>query len=125
MNLDWDAGALAEGLRCYKDKEFFNAHEHWEGVWLGCTEPDKTFLQALIQVAAAFHHLQRRNLAGTRSLLESALKRLTSYPPDYGGIDVDPLRRCIRQWLEELERTEGVPHIPFPRIGSPGEKGRE
>ncbi len=39
-------------------------------------EPEKTFLQGLIQVAAAFHHFQRGNCAGTISLLRSALRRL-------------------------------------------------
>jgi uncharacterized protein len=55
---------------------FFQAHEHWESVWLGAQEPEKTFLQGLIQVAASFHHFQRGNCAGTIWLLRSALKRL-------------------------------------------------
>jgi uncharacterized protein len=55
--LDWSCGELAEGLRCYRAEEFFLAHEHWEGVWLKAQEPEKTFLQALIQTTAAFHHL--------------------------------------------------------------------
>ena len=31
MTLDWNLGALADGLRCYRSQEFFMAHEHWEG----------------------------------------------------------------------------------------------
>ena len=46
MALDWSCGALAEGLRCYRNEEFFLAHEHWEAIWLHCEEPEKTFLQA-------------------------------------------------------------------------------
>jgi predicted metal-dependent hydrolase len=79
MPLDWSCGALAEGLQCYKSGEFFLAHEHWEGVWLKCEEPEKTFLQALIQITAAFHHLQRKNLTGTASLLRAASRRLHNY----------------------------------------------
>ena len=59
MDLDWTHGRLAEGLRCYHAQEFFAAHEHWENEWLASQEPEKTFLQALIQVAAAFHHFRR------------------------------------------------------------------
>ncbi len=44
MILDWSCGVLAEGLQCYKSGEFFLAHEHWEGVWLKCEEPEKMFL---------------------------------------------------------------------------------
>jgi predicted metal-dependent hydrolase len=50
MEFDWTQGALAEGLRRYDAGEFFNAHEAWGTVWLQAQEPDKTFLQGLIQV---------------------------------------------------------------------------
>jgi uncharacterized protein len=119
MALDWSGGPLAEGLRCYCNQEFFNAHEHWEGVWLRCLEPEKTFLQALIQVAAAFHHLQRENLAGTRSLLQASLRKLERYSPEYEGVAVEPLRKDICRWLEVLEATHGAPRICFPRIQHP------
>ena len=61
MTLDWTQGSLAEGLRLYEAGEFFAAHEAWESRWLESHEPEKTFLQGLIQVTAAFHHLQRKN----------------------------------------------------------------
>ena len=35
VSLDWQHGALAEGLACYRRQEFFLAHEHWEDVWRG------------------------------------------------------------------------------------------
>lgn len=110
--LDWSCGALAEGLQCYKSEEFFLAHEHWEGVWLKCEEPDKTFLQALIQITAAFHHLQRRNFIGAASLLRRALHRLDAFPAVYGGIEVEDLRESVRAWLLALELGEALPPIP-------------
>jgi hypothetical protein len=61
MEFDWTQGALADGLRRYNAGEYFTAHEAWETVWLGANEQDKTFLQGLIQVSAAFHHLRRNN----------------------------------------------------------------
>ena len=123
MTLNWSCGALAEGLRCFADEEFFNAHEHWEEVWLACQEPEKTFLQALIQIAAAFHHLQKGNPAGTRSLLEAAQKRLEGYAPEYGGIAVAPLRRSLIEWLEALRAGDRTPRISFPSIGRPRDPG--
>jgi predicted metal-dependent hydrolase len=116
MPFDWTCGGLAEGLRCYRNEEFFLAHEHWEGVWLAAEEPERTFLQSLIQVAAAFHHLQRGNRAGTVSLLTRALRRLERYPDEYGGIGVDSIRDSVRLWLQALE-AEGAQGRPaFPRI---------
>ena len=116
MPLDWTEEALAKGLRCYCNQEFFDAHEHWEGVWLNCDEPEKTFLQALIQITASFHHLQRGNPAGTLSLLRAALRRLESFPSEFGGVAVQELRTSIRMWLEALSAKSEVPQIPFPHI---------
>jgi len=115
MALDWSCGALAEGLACYRRSEFFLAHEHWESVWLGLEEPEKSFLQALIQVAAAFHHLQSGNFVGALSLLRRALRRLESRPARFGGIALAPLRTEVRAWLQELEDTGAARTQPSPR----------
>jgi predicted metal-dependent hydrolase len=116
MAFDWSCGALAEGLDCYKTGKYFEAHEHWESVWLKCEEPEKTFLQALIQITAAFHHLQRKNLKGTASLLRGSLRRLDGFPAAYGGIEVEPLRESVREWLRALEEGNSTPKYPVPRI---------
>ena len=116
MSLDWSSGALAEGLRCYESSEFFLAHEHWESVWLKCDEPEKTFLQALIQITAAFHHLQRENFMGAASLLRGALRRLDAFPAAYGGIEVEAVRESVGQWLQALGEAEPSPKLPIPRI---------
>jgi hypothetical protein len=47
MKLEWNLGALADGLRCYRSQEFFLAHELWESVWLKCQEPEKGFARRL------------------------------------------------------------------------------
>lgn len=103
VSLDWKSGALAKGLACYRNAQFFEAHEHWESVWLRLDEPEKSFLQALIQTTAAFHHFQRGNSNGTVSLLLRALRRLEVCQPEFGGIAVEPLREEVRAWLGALE----------------------
>jgi hypothetical protein len=116
MLFDWTSGPLAEGLRCYRDEEFFDAHEHWEGVWLRCGEPEKTFLQALIQVTAAFHHLKRGNRVGAASLLRGALRRLEGFPSEFEGVAVEALRTEIQGWLEALGLEVATLHLPIPLI---------
>jgi hypothetical protein len=103
MELDWTQGPLAEGLRLYDAGEFFAAHEAWESVWLRAQEPEKMFLQGLIQVTAAFHHLQRNNPQGTTLLLQAALGRLERYPARFADISVTVLCDEIRAWLQALE----------------------
>ena len=66
-------GRWRKGLRLYDAGDFFRAHEEWESVWLLSQEPEKTFLQGLIQVTAAFHHLQRNNPVGAVRLFKAAL----------------------------------------------------
>jgi predicted metal-dependent hydrolase len=116
MRFDWSEGALAEGLRLYEAGQFFTAHEAWESVWLGSPEPEKTFLQGLIQVTAAFHHLQRDNRLGTVLLLQAALRRLDLYPASFGGISVAVLCGDIRERLRMLEAGEPASQLISPRI---------
>jgi predicted metal-dependent hydrolase len=120
MNLDWSCGELAEGLRCYRNQEFFLAHEHWEIIWLRCDEPVKTFLQALIQITAAFHHLQRSNPVGTASLLSAAARRLEPYPARFEGIDVATLRKEVQAWMQALAQQGQAPALAFPRMRESG-----
>jgi uncharacterized protein len=116
MTFDWSEGALAEGLRLYDAGEFFTAHEAWESVWLGSPEPEKTFLQGLIQVTAAFHHLRRDNPLGAMLLLQAALGRLDRYPPGFGGISVTMLCDDIRDRLRTLEASKEASQMASPRI---------
>jgi predicted metal-dependent hydrolase len=118
MILDWTQGALAQGLRCYRAGEFFAAHEHWETVWLHAPEPEKTFLQALIQLAAAFHHLQRNNLNGAKSLLAGALQRLGPYPASFQGVSVAALSDEIRRCMCEVEKQSARLASPSIEISS-------
>jgi predicted metal-dependent hydrolase len=116
MTLDWNLGALADGLRCYRSQEFYMAHEHWESVWLKCQEPERTFLQALIQVAAAFHHLQRNNPLGATSMLKKALWRLEPYPALFESVEIASLRKEVEMWLEVLEGRSAAVTLPIPQI---------
>ena len=115
MSLDWTTGALAAGLSCYRNQEFFEAHEHWEDAWNQLADPEKSFLQGLIQVTVAMHHYQHANRAGAQSLLERSLRRFDRCPESFGGVDVATLRADVQAWLHAL--ASAAPDVPaFPRI---------
>jgi predicted metal-dependent hydrolase len=116
VSLDWRSGALAEGLACYRHEEFFEAHEHWEDVWRGLEDPEKSFLQSLIQMTVAFHHLGKGNSAGAASLLRRALRRLEICDADFGGIAVAPLRQEVRGWIRAIENADSALPADSPRI---------
>ena len=115
MPLDWNSGALARGLACYRNQEFFEAHEHWEDAWNQLADPERLFLQALIQVTVAMHHFHNANRAGALSLLRRAQGKLEKYPEQFGGVDVSNLRNDVRAWLLALEQTAPFP-TAFPLI---------
>jgi predicted metal-dependent hydrolase len=117
MTFDWTSGPLAEGLDLYNSGEYFTAHEAWETVWLVASEPERTFLQALIQVTAAFEHLKRNNnQLGASRLLTAALRRLEPYPPHFGNIDLDLLRTDIRDRLASLSQDSLAVNTSPPAV---------
>lgn len=107
-----------EGLEAFNSAHFYEAHELWEEVWLHTPNPDKTFLQGLIQVAAAFHHHSRANLLGTRNLLREGLLKLEAFPEVHGGLEIGPLREAVRSWLAATEDGKIPEGKKPPRIGS-------
>ena len=109
-----------KGLEAFNSAHFYDAHEHWEEVWLETPNPDKMFLQGLIQVAAAFHHYSRANLLGTRNLLQAGLLKLDCFPEVHGGLEIEALRDAVRGWLAALDEGEIPETRKPPRIGRHG-----
>jgi hypothetical protein len=112
---------LLEGIRQYNDGYFFQAHETWEDLWYPSPWPVRPFLQGLIQLAAAFVHLMRREYPGTLGLLDAALTKIEAAPPGFLGIDTGRLvaeARDARLELQALgpDRFQDWPHQGIPRI---------
>src|SRR5271165_3173150 len=105
-----------KGLEAFNSGYFYEAHEHWEEVWLETRNPEKIFLQGLIQVAAAFHHHSRANLLGTRNLLRAGLVKLDQFPEVHGGLEIGALRQVVREWLDALNAGEIPKSGNLPRI---------
>lgn len=89
-----------KGIELFNARKFFDAHEVWEGLWLVEPQPEKTFLQGLIQVAAACHHHSRGNPRGMQSLLVAGLAKLRRFPDDHRGIALAKLRAEAEKWAE-------------------------
>jgi uncharacterized protein len=110
------------GVAQFNAGHFFDAHETWEEIWLQSLEPEKTFLQGIIQIAAAFHHYTRGNARGARSLLTAGLRRLDVFPAQQAGIALDHLRDAARHWAAALAEGQDPGPAQVPRIHSaPGD----
>lgn len=98
------AAHFHRGIDHFNAREFWDAHEAWETIWLAAESEAHEFLQGLIQIAAAYHHLQRGTFSGAVRLFDAALRRLEPFPPSYCGIERAPLiAACIdhRAWTEQ------------------------
>ncbi|HEX9760837.1 MAG TPA: DUF309 domain-containing protein [Candidatus Acidoferrales bacterium] len=104
------------GIEQFNRREFFETHETWEAIWLAAPEPDKTFLQGIIQIACSFHHYLRGNRAGARSLLRRGLEKVERFPTDYRGMNVARLRKTASWWREELDAGRNPRPDKLPTI---------
>jgi uncharacterized protein len=95
-----------EGKACYYRGEYFEAHEHWEELWLTLSGDEKTLVQGMIQVAAAWVKYHRKEPLGMRRLLDSSLKKWKDLPATVWSVNVEQLRTTTAQCLEEALRWE-------------------
>ena len=109
-----DLALYRRGIELFNHAEFYDAHEVLEDVWRPSAEPEKKFLQALIQTAVALHHHSTGNVVGCRSLMARALRNFQGYPEGFCGIELEPLRTALADWQRAL--AEGTPLPPLPKV---------
>jgi predicted metal-dependent hydrolase len=114
-----------QGVTAYHQGDYFEAHEMWEDLWRD-TPPgiDRTFLQGLIQVAAAMHKLRaHRKPSPAARLLGRAIDKLCLAPDGYRSVDTTRLLREARLAKQALEAVGelGAEQTPTLRLlGRPG-----
>jgi predicted metal-dependent hydrolase len=103
---DYDPRYLA-GILFFNDRDFFEAHEVWEGLWLKAGGPERKFYQGLIQAAVALFHFSGGNLRGAMKLYRSAHNYMKELPRPYLGLAVDhfweQMGRCFAELLTATE----------------------
>ena len=81
-------------------REYWLAHEELEELW---KTDRRDFFKGLIQVAAAFLHIERQNWRGARRLLKTSLQYLAAAPASYEGFDVAAVRCHVSDALGCVE----------------------
>jgi uncharacterized protein len=118
---DW--AEVEHGIGLFNAGKFWHAHEAWELVWQRQAEDERLFFQGLIQLAAAYHHLTKKQLrAGYVNNLRKSEGILRVFAPEYLGIGVAPLLDAITAGLEESDGREDPPPTErelrlIPKIG--------
>ena len=91
------------GVDLFNKRQFYDAHEYWEELWLEYHLDDKKFIQALIQLTVGYYHLSTGNLKGARSLFNKSLDKMNVFSPVNRGIDVLQIIKKINLSIEMID----------------------
>ena len=99
-----------KGIEAFNNREFYDAHEYWEELWLDYKLNDAQFIQGLIQLAVSYFHFFNQNLNGARSMLKKCLKKIDSIEVAR-GIDVIELKSQIcnvQKYFDKIDKTKYI-----------------
>ena len=111
------------GIDLYNAGEFHAAHDAWEERWMGEVGPrEKLFLQAMIQSAVAFHHLDIGRPGAARQMYLRAKEKFARLGcPVFMSLDLAEYQAQLDtalSWLLSVPdpRTLTQPEIVPPKI---------
>jgi hypothetical protein len=115
---------FARGAEHWNATRFFEAHEDWETLWNDAVDPERLWLQGLIQLAAAFVHFERGfHASGFVRLMRSGREKVAGYAGETHGLDFAGLCRDLGPWTahaEAVARGRGLrsdaPPLPVLRL---------
>lgn len=108
-----------EGIRCFNEQDFFEAHEAWEELWLDCDVQDRRFYQGLIQFAVCLHHFGNGNTIGARKLYTSGRGYLERYGAKYRGLDIQTLVADLEKCCSEILEGKDYPDVKIDASQTP------
>lgn len=111
MSFDTNDSRIAEGIRLFNDREFFECHDVFEDFWSELVGPEKTFFQGLIHAAVCLFHFEGGNLTGARKMYSSFRAYVADFEPEFCDIDVRRLVNDMEFCFQELLAVQsGYPH---------------
>jgi hypothetical protein len=109
------------GIDLYNAGEFHAAHDAWEERWMGPVAPDeKLFLQAMIQSAVAFHHLQIGRPGAARQMYLAAKEKFARLGCKvFMSLDLEDYQAQLDRALSWLLSVPDPREIEQPEIQPP------
>ena len=74
-----EKGLFIKGIESFNQKEYYDAHEYFEEMWLDYKLEDKIFIQALLQLSVAYFHISNSNKNGAIGLFKKSINKLDRY----------------------------------------------
>lgn len=109
------------GIDLYNSREFHAAHDAWEERWMGEVGPqEKLFLQAMIQSAVAFHHLDIGRPGAARQMYLRAKEKFGRLGQSvFMSLDLDDYQAQLDTALSWLLSVPDPRELPMPQIVPP------
>lgn len=109
------------GIDLYNAGEFHAAHDAWEERWMGEVGPkEKLFLQAMIQSAVAFHHLDIGRPGAARQMYLRAKEKFSRLGHSvFMSLDLEDYQAQLDSALSWLLTVAGPRELPLPEINPP------
>jgi hypothetical protein len=109
------------GIDLYNAGEFHAAHDAWEERWMGEVGPqEKLFLQAMIQSAVAFHHLEIGRPGAARQMYTRAKEKFTLLGFDvFMSLDLVDYQAQLDRALSWLLTVSDPRELTQPEIQPP------
>jgi len=100
---------INEAKHLFNDERYWECHEILENLWRVLKGDEKTLVQAIILVCAAFVHFQKNEADIAISMLQRYQSKLNWHDRFYEGIDLEKLREGVA----EIIRTKTLKQIPL------------
>ncbi len=97
--------SIKRAIQYFNDEKYWGAHEILEGVWKSTSGIERSTLNGIILVAAAFVHDEKDEREICISILRRTLKKLEGASGIYHGIDIDRLKARVMK-IVDSERIE-------------------
>lgn len=109
------------GIDLYNAGEFHAAHDAWEERWMGEVGPqEKLFLQAMIQSAVAFHHLEIGRPGAARRMHQMAGEKFARLRTTvFMSLDLDDYQKQLEAALAWLRDAPDPRDLEHPEIVPP------
>jgi predicted metal-dependent hydrolase len=125
-----ESEAFLKAIDLFNNKYFWECHEVLEDIWMTKAPPLKTFIQGIIQAAAAFYHVLNENPRGVMKLANDSLAKLRPFLPKYEEMEVTFLVERLQEFESKAQEiiqgktTEfelsRIPLLAFPQNAQSG-----
>lgn len=109
------------GIDLYNEGEFHAAHDAWEERWMGeVGASEKLFLQAMIQSAVAFHHLEIGRPGAARRMYQMAKEKFARLGTErFMSLDLVDYQSQLDRSLSWLWEAADPRELTQPEIRPP------